>query len=541
MLKPVQAKARAGSRRRTLAPVEVANTPTSADSYADKVLPLDRLATVCEGLRKQGKTIALCHGVFDLFHVGHLRHLTAAREHGDVLVVSITADEHVNKGPDRPAFTSELRSEVLAGLALVDYVAVVDAPSAVPSIQAVKPDRFVKGGEYINPDKDITGKIVAEKALVEEFGGQIVFTNDITFSSSNLLNKFFASHDEPARNYLAKLRGNGLEDRLASLFRKMENLRVVIVGETIIDRYVYVDALGKAAKENIIATLHRDEEIFAGGVIAVANHLAAFCPNVELLTVVGDPAHGATYESFCREQLSPSIKPIFLHRRDGPTVQKTRFVEPTYVRKLFEVYHMDDSPLPESTKGEFKGLLAERLANADLAVVCDFGHGFIDKEVIRVMEETAPFLAVNAQSNAGNIGYNLIDKYRRADFVCIDATEARLAVRDKNANLADVVGQRLPQLVDCPNIIVTHGRSGCYAKTNGTVVHIPSFNSVVVDTVGAGDAFFALAAPCLAAGSDCETAGFIGNIAGAIKVGIVGHRRYLTRLEIQQYVSTLLK
>jgi rfaE bifunctional protein nucleotidyltransferase chain/domain len=486
--------------------------PLSVPNDGNKVLSLPELANVADGLHRRGRKIALCHGVFDLFHVGHLRHLKSAREYGDVLVVSITGDKFVNKGPDRPAFPSELRAELLAGLELVDYVTVVEDPSAMPSIRAAQPDFYIKGGEYYDPKQDISGKIVAERELVESFGGQLVFTQDIAFSSSNLLNKFFAFHDEPARNYLAKVRETNFEAEFKRLLDRIENMRFVVVGETIIDRYIYVDAMGKAAKENIIATLHRNEEVFAGGVVAVANNLSALSPNVELITAVGDPSRGENYESLIKEQLAPSVKVSFVRRPNSPTVQKTRFVEPTYVRKLFEVYDMDDRPMDPEQEDDFRDL-----------------------------QRKARFLAVNAQSNAGNIGYNLIDKYTRADVVCLDAMEARLAARDKHANLPDIVGSLLPQLVDCENILVTDGRAGCYAKRNGSAVHIPAFGGRVVDNIGAGDAFFALAAPAIAAGANCEVGGLLGNVAGAITIGIVGHRRYLTRFEIQRYVSTLLK
>jgi rfaE bifunctional protein nucleotidyltransferase chain/domain len=513
----------------------------SALEIEGKILTLDQLSGVADALHKQGRKIALCHGVFDLFHVGHLRHLKSASEFGDVLVVSITGDKFVNKGPDRPAFPSELRAELLAGLELVDYVVVVEDPSAMPSIRAARPSAFIKGGEYFDPKQDISGKIVIERELVESLGGELVFTQDITFSSSNLLNKFFAFHDEGARNYLAHLRQTNLEADLKRLLDRIEGMSFVIVGETIIDRYVYVDAMGKAAKENIIATLHRNDEVFAGGVIAVANNLAALCPNVELITSLGDPARGENYEALVREQLAPSVKVTFIYPPDTPTVQKTRFVEPTYVRKLFEVYEMDDHPMPARVEQEFHQTLTAKLDAADVAIVCDFGHGMIGPRTVDLLQEKARFLAVNAQSNAGNIGYNLINKYSRADMLCLDAMEARLAVRDKHANIPDIVSTLLPNLVDCKNIMVTHGRAGCYVRRDDTAVHIPSFGGQVVDTVGAGDAFFALAAPCIAAGADCETGGFVGNVAGAIKIGIVGHRRYLTRFEIQRYISTLLK
>lgn len=506
-----------------------------------KIVSLEALESVIGARRRKGSRIVLSHGVFDLFHVGHLRHLKWARSQGDILVVTITADEFVNKGPDRPAFPAEQRAEVLAGLDLVDHVAVVHEPSATPAIRAVKPDAYVKGGEYAEASSDITGKIVVERNLVESFGGEVIYTDDITFSSSSILNKHFAFTDEHVREYLDKLRGTGLEGRIADIFERIEKMRIMMIGETIIDRYVYVDALGKPPKENIMATLHQSEEIFAGGVIAAANNLAAICPNVELVTTLGDPDAEENYESFVTEQLNDTITPSFVYRPGGPTVQKTRFVEPTYVRKLFEVYKMHDNPLPDVVQARFHDLLREKLADVDLVIVCDFGHGLISPQTVELLETSAPFLAVNAQSNAGNIGYNLINKYKGPDFVCLDALEARLAVRNKHAEIRDV-GKELGKSVRSPNIIVTHGKTGCYVSNGAEEsTHIPSFGGAVVDTVGAGDALYVMAAPCIAAGADCETAGFLGNVAGAITIGIVGHRRSLTRLEVQRYVSTLLK
>ena len=506
-----------------------------------KILRVDCLGALIQSMRADGRKVVLCHGVFDLIHIGHLRHLKMARGYGDILIVSITGDEFVNKGPGRPAFPSNLRAEMLAGMEIVDFVTVVEDPSAHPVIAAVQPDIFVKGGEYSDPSKDISGKITTERELVEKYNGRLVLTEDITFSSSNLLNRYFGLYDEPARDYLFHLRNTDFEDRFTELLDRIKNMRIVIVGETIIDRYVYVDAMGKAAKENIIATLYRDEEAFAGGVIAVANNLAAICSNVELVTLIGDPKNGDNHEAFVRSSLSPSVKATFVYRPNGPTVEKTRFVEPTYVRKLFEIYRMDDSPLPTATREGLHGLLSEKLAQADLAVVCDFGHGMIDADSVELLQDKAAFLSINVQSNAGNIGYNLVDKYRRADFICIDAMEARLAVGDKHAGLGDIITRHLPKIIDCDNIIITHGRAGCYVRKDKGSICIPSLGGSVVDTVGAGDAFFALAAPFMAAGADCEMAGFVGNVAGAIKVGIVGHRRYLSRFEIQRYVSTLLK
>lgn len=507
-----------------------------------KIIELRDIDRVVDQERSAGRKVALCHGVFDLFHIGHLRHLAAAKEHSDVLVVSVTADEYVNKGPDRPAFTAELRSELLASLDIVDWVVVVNHPSAEPIIEAVRPDVYVKGGEYADENSDITGKIVRERELVERHGGRVIFTHDVTFSSSNLLNSHFNLLDRSARAYIEGVRSSGAEQKIADGLAKIAKMKILLIGETIIDHYHYVAPMGKAAKENIIATLHQDEESFAGGVVAAANHLSSLCPGVEMITILGDPNIGENYESFVRERLSPDVKPTFFYRPNAPTVRKTRFVEPTYVRKLFEVYYMDDSPLPNEVQKDLHHTLEAKIAEADMVIVLDFGHGFLNDETIDLLEK-ARFLAINAQSNAGNIGYNLVTKYRRADFICVDAMEARLAAKNKHASLQEIVARSIPSAIDCQNIVVTHGKAGCYTsgKAPGEVIHIPAFRSDVLDSVGAGDAFFVVAAPFVAAGVDCALAGFVGNAAGAIKVGIVGHRRTLSKLELQRYTATLLK
>ncbi len=520
------------------------NASDNSSSVAPvKIVKLADLAVICAALRDAGRRVVHCHGVFDLLHVGHLRHFKVAKDAGDVLVVTITADAFVNKGPGRPAFPSELRAEMLSAMECIDYVAIVNEPSAEAAISAVRPSLYVKGGEYDKPERDITGKITSEQRLVESFGGNIKFTYDLTFSSSNLLNSHFSSFDSATRSYLDGLRGAGGEARIFDYIEKMQKLKIVMVGETIVDHYIYVAPMGKAPKENIIATLHQSEEFFAGGVIAAANHLTALCPDLEVVTCLGDGSQGENYEKLVRKNLRAKTPPTIISRPNGPTVRKTRFVEPTYVRKLFEVYHMDDSPLPAEVRDDFLEQLRAKVKDADLVIVYDFGHGFIDKTIVNMLSEEAKFLAINVQTNAGNLGYNLLTKYPRADFLCIDAMEARLVSQDKHVPLEEIVGKIIPSMIKCPHIIVTHGKNGCYALNEGSdeVMHIPAFRLDVVDTVGAGDAFFALAAPFAALGADSGLAGFVGNVAGAMKVGIVGHRESTQKLKLLRYITTLLK
>ena len=110
------------------------------------------------------KKIVLCHGVFDVLHFGHIRHLEAAKNYGDTLIVSLTSDKFVNKGPGRPYFKLQNRLETISALECVDYIIVSDFPDALNVIKLIKPDYYCKGIEY-KSSKDITKKILKEKKL----------------------------------------------------------------------------------------------------------------------------------------------------------------------------------------------------------------------------------------------------------------------------------------------------------------------------------------------------------------------------------------
>jgi rfaE bifunctional protein nucleotidyltransferase chain/domain len=504
-----------------------------------KIRSLPELAEVARQGRATGQKVVLAHGVFDLIHMGHVRHLEAARRHGDTLIVTLTSDNFVNKGPGRPAFPEHLRAEMLAALEYVDLVGINDGSDACAVIRTIRPDVYIKGTDYADATTDVTGKIVAEREAVEAYGGKLVFTDEITFSSSNLINRYLSVFDPDVQTYLDDMRREGKLDVLLELIERVRNYRVLFVGDTIIDEYNYVRPLGKSPKENMIATLYQDREVFAGGVIAAANHCASFCADVEVITSLDtDDKH----EELVRNSLKSNVRLTPIHRQGSTTTCKSRFVDPTYVRKLFEVYHMNDAPLSDALKDTLNGLIAERTRDVNLVVVTDFGHGLIGPDTINQLMAAAPFLAVNTQTNSANIGFNLITKYPRADYICIDEPEARLAVGDKYSELTTITSNMLSRRVPCPNIIVTHGRKGCVVHSDGMPTRsIPALTQSVVDTVGAGDAFLSVTSPLVAAGGNLTDVGFVGNLAGAVKVGIVGHRTSVDKPNVVKAITAMLK
>lgn len=494
---------------------------------------------IASDLRHQGKTIALAHGVFDLLHIGHLRHIKEAASHGDILVVSITDDPFVNKGPGRPVFNAHMRAEMLAALNMVDYVIINHAPTSVPVIHAVRPNFYVKGQEYSAAEDDVTGNITDEEEAVQAVGGNICFTGDIVFSSSNLLNSYFDVLSPDLRAFLADVKQEHAPEDIITLIENVSKMRVLLVGDAIIDEYDYVSPMGRSAKENIIATRHHDREMFAGGCFAAANHVAGLCREVELLTCLG--AH-EPHEKLIRSSLKDNVTLTTVIRDDAPTTRKRRFLDRSYLHKMFEVYYFEDTPLPKSSQDEFDALVAAKAKDYDLVIVTDFGHGLIAPSTIKILEDNAKFLAVNAQSNSANYGFNLITKYPHADFVCIDAPEARLATGCKHGDIEDVTLVQLADALNCNNIIITLGSAGCLTYVRGQkAATIPVFTNSVIDTVGAGDAFFAIAAPIVAQGANLKLAGIVGNAAGALKVGIVGHRTAVGKAPLIKFLTALFK
>lgn len=502
-----------------------------------KIKDLDALPQLLQAHRQSGK-IVHCHGVFDLLHVGHIRHFQEARRLGDVLVVTVTPDRYVNKGPHRPAFNEGLRAEAVAALDCVDYVAINNWPMATKTIQLLRPDLYVKGPDYKDAGKDVTGGIVLERKAVEEVGGELVITNDVSFSSSHLLNQYMPAFSQDVVNFASGFSQRHTADDISGTLENARGLKVLVVGEAIIDEYQYCETIGKSGKEPILAARYISSEKFAGGIMAVANNTAAICDEVGMLTFLGEKE---SHEDFIREHLSPKVTPMFLRMQDAPTILKRRFLEIYPLQKMFEVYVMSCNDDDAAMSRDLCSRLAEELPRYDVVVVTDYGHGMLDGKAIELLAEKSRFLAINTQINAANHGYNTVSKYPRADYVCVSEREIRLEARSRKSPLRDVVLDVSEKLA-CDHVVITRGEIGClcYARNEG-FSEVPALTNRVVDRIGAGDLVLSVTAPCVAAGAPMEVVGFIANAVGAQAVATVGHRQSVDKVALTKFIQSLMK
>jgi bifunctional ADP-heptose synthase (sugar kinase/adenylyltransferase) len=208
---------------------------------------------------------------------------------------------------------------------------------------------------------------------------------------------------------------------------------------------------------------------------------------------------------------------------------------------MFEVSFLDDGELPTEVSRQAERYLARVLADYDVVIVADYGHGFLSRDLVQLLSSESRFLAVNVQTNSANLGYNLVTKYPRAHYVCIDEPEVRLAAHDRRSNLEEII-RRLAKDMACPRVSITRGHKGSvvYAEGDG-FSHAPVLSREIVDRIGAGDAYLSITAPCTAAGYSPEVVGFVGNVAGALAVRIVGNRTPVEPVPLYKFISALLQ
>lgn len=509
-----------------------------------KIVTTQSFPAIRDRLKQEGKRIVHCHGVFDLLHPGHIAHFEEAHKLGDILVVSITAAPFVNKGPGRPYFSDELRLKSLAALECIDFVMPIEAQTALEAIDCIQPSFYVKGNEYAKEEDDVTGNITREIERVRSYGGEIKYTDGIVFSSTRLLNQNFSVFPPRVKEYAQDFSNIFSFQAIKSITDEMKHLKVLVVGDIIIDEYVFCTIQGLSSKDRMFSARYEREERYLGGALAVAKHLAGFSDHVAVASIVGDlPA----IHSQILNDLSPLMRLDLQFNKRFRTTVKRRYIERRGIRneydKLFSINELpqgDGGLTPEDRKRFYKQLEGE-VASYDLVVVTDFGHGLLDQTAMDILQAKAKCLALNCQTNSSNYGMNLITKYKRADACALDERELRLAMANSTKAEGDLL-KALMRHLEAKYGWVTLGSLGSLALDRNDNEHrTPALVLSVQDTIGAGDAFFALASLGVGVNAPMEVSSLLGNLAGALAANILGNSRSVEKPELLKFASTLLK
>lgn len=507
----------------------------------EKILPFETAPAVFDQLRAQGKRIVQCHGTFDLLHPGHIHHLEEARALGDLLVVTVTGEKYVNKGPGRPFFNDDLRTRSLAALVCVDHVVVVPHLAAVEAIQCVKPAIYCKGKEYADPANDVTGNIGDDIATVEELGGEVHYLGSVVFSSTKLINNFFDHLAAPTKTFCRTLAQSCPPKELKKAVESFSNLKVLLIGDIIFDRYSNVKMQGLTSKNRIISGRFLNEETQPGGALAIYRHLKQFCDQIKFISIAGtEPWVQEALQALLDSEDDWTIRdPQFT------TIVKQRFVEPYItgkeLTKLFAVNYIDNAPPTPEIQSVLSRKMAEHIAEFDLVVVADFGHGLMQKEQRTLVQELAPFMSLNCQTNSNNHGFNIISRqYERAHAFSLDEQELLLSCARRPIEYIQEL-DNLRQSFSAQYAWLTRGAVetiGLYQEQKPSLC-LP-FETAVVDTVGAGDAFFSVASLAAARQLPIDLATFLGQLAGAQAVKLIGNQQSISKQVLLKSGMSLL-
>jgi len=478
--------------------------------YSHKIKTVEELIQII-GPRPRQKKVIMCHGVFDVVHPGHLRHLIYAKSKAGILVTSLTADAHISKGQHRPHVPQDLRALNLAAFEAVDYVIIDVNATPIKNISKLQPDYFAKGYEYTACG--LPAKTQEEMEVLRTYGGEIIFTpGDIVYSSTQLIDLAPpAIKIEKLLTFMetAKLTFDSLRDCLGQFKCK----RVHVVGDTIVDSYTQTAMIGGHTKTPTMSVLYERRDDYIGGAAVVAEHLRAAGAEVIFSTVLGED----TLKDFVLNGLKKSgvqCRPIIDSTR--PTTNKNAIVAGGY--RLLKIDTLDNRSISDD--------ILETMANAiskitcDAVVFSDFRHGIFNRRTISRLIAAIPSGAYKVADSQVASRWGNITEFKNFDLITPNEREARFALADQDSGIRPLASALYDE-AKCKTLLLKLGERGvltCLSSDHESLdsfIVVDSFVERLADAVGAGDALLAYATLSkLASGSDA-LATILGSMAAA--------------------------
>ena len=337
-----------------------------------------------------------------------------------------------------------------------------------------------------------------------------------------------------AADYINSMKKQHSLEEIRGVIEKFKPIKTLIIGEAILDEYYFTVPKGRAIKDPILSVDYVYHEVYCGGALAIANHIINFIDDVTLLSLIGDRDDKMELIS---KGLNPKIKAKFFVKDNSPTITKTRYLNQLRNEKLFKVEFMNDFPIGEKLEKEIIQFLESELHKFDLVVVGDFGHGFISQNIVDVLEKKAKYLAVNVQCNSANLGFNLVTKYSSLSYATMDLQELQFTIGDRFSDVPTLM-KKFKDKTKFGRFLVTMGHDGAMYSCNSSIYSSPAFIKRPVDTVGAGDAVFAITS-LLAYTNNDHMIPFIANCVGGIAVSYMGNKESITKNKLINFIKEL--
>ncbi len=485
--------------------------------YNNKIKTIDELTATLGPHNGRNITVVMCHGVFDIVHPGHLRHLMFAKEHADILVASLTADEHIKKANIRPYVPEQLRALNLAAFEFVDYVVIDRNPTAIQNIELLQPNYFAKGYEYAGNANEKTRE---ELAAVEAYGGEILFTpGDVVYSSSALIEA--SPPNLAVESLMVTMDQYGVSfSQLYGALDAFKGVKVHVVGDAIVDTITQTTLIGGNTKTPTPSVQIQGHTDYVGGAAIVAKHMRSAGADVIFSTVLGNDAAG---ELVIRELTDAGIDVRAEIDTTRPTTNKNAIVASGY--RLLKIDAVDNRSISTRVLGRITNDLFK--SEADIVVFADFRHGIFNRDTIPQLICAIPPDAFKVADSQVASRWGNILEFQGFDLITPNEREARFALGDQDSVIRPLAS-RLYNEANCKSLILKLGERGVLAHRSKIGEQhdfyvVSSFVDQVVDAVGAGDAMLAYATLAKKTTGSDLIAAILGSLAAAIECEVDGN------------------
>jgi len=489
------------------------------EKYQFKLKTAAELHGLIGSFPRENKVI-MCHGVFDVVHPGHVRHLAYAKTKADILVASITADRHIKKGAYRPHVPERLRALNLAAFEMVDYVMIDENAKPLENLQTLQPDFFAKGFEYTSGG--LPAATQEEADIVEGYGGGMIFTpGDIVYSSSRLIE--LAPPNIQMEKLLTLLHTHNLSFAdLRTTLDKMRGFRVHVVGDTIVDSYTRTSLIGGQTKTPTFSVLYQGKDDYIGGAGIVAQHLNATGADVTFSTVLGKDV----LADFVIDGLKEAgIKINAITDETRPTTNKNAIIAGGY--RLLKVDTLDNRSISEGILEQLTSKITG--TETDAVVFSDFRHGIFNHWTVPQLTDSIPADVFKVADSQVASRWGNITEFKNFDLVTPNEREARFALGDQDSTVGALAGA-LIAANGARLLILKLGDRGAFVNrpmsspsNEGNYFSVDSFAHNIADAVGAGDALLSYATMAMLATGNEVIAGILGSMAAACECEIDGN------------------
>ena len=481
-----------------------------------------------DNLRKE-KKIIMCHGVFDILHYGHIAHFEEAKKNGDILVVSLTDNKFVNKGPDRPLFDSIIRARSLLALQSIDFVIISNNFDCINTLKKIKPNYFVKDIEYANKNHTSNKTFEKEKKFLKKIKCKLIFTKQKKLSSSEIIKSKFKGLNDRTQSYLNFISRNFTYKYIEEKILNLKKLEICLIGDPILDTYIFCQTEGISSKSPTLASIFKNKETYPGGVLAVAQMANALGIKVDL-TTYGDTKN-------LKNNLDSNVKVNTLNNfQQIPEIE--RIVNMGRMEKLHQMYHFQDTYKKKKILTVLKKKVNYFLKQKKSILIIDFGFNFFPPNFYNYIDKIK--YSVNTHTNSINKNFNHISKYKNSNYFSINKNEYNL---DRRLNFEDDIVKLKKHLLEKEkhkNFSITLGSKGSIFFRNKKVYESPAIFQNVVDTTGCGDAYFIITSVLNDLKIEPELIPFIGNVYAGLHANIIGNKKVISIESLLKNIKLLI-